>query len=68
MPSNTDWDVGAAFDDDERFDRAVAAAYAEAARRHKLAGVPLVVCRDGKLTVIPPEDIRVPDQSGREAA
>ena len=68
MQPNTDWDVGAAFDDDARVDRAVAAAYADAARRHKLAGVPLVVCRDGKLTEVAPEDIRGPDQSGREAA
>jgi hypothetical protein len=68
MKSSAEWDVGAAFDDDERVDRAVAAAYADAARRHKQAGVPLVVCRDGKLTEIPPDEIEIPGESGREAA
>jgi hypothetical protein len=53
-------DLVVAFDDDAAFDRAFAAAYAVAAARHKHAGVPLVIWRDGRITLVPPAEIVVP--------
>jgi hypothetical protein len=61
-------DIGAAFADGHCIDEAVAEAYADAARRHKQAGVPLVVWRDGRVALIAPDDIVIPARPNREAA
>ena len=61
-------DIGAAFADGRLIDEAMAEAYVDAARLHKEAGVPLVVWRNGRVTLIPPDEIVVPERTGREAA
>src|SRR5687767_7057254 len=48
------------FDDGPRLDEAMMEAFREACLRHKRAGVPLVVWRDGKIVEIPPEEIEIP--------
>lgn len=58
---DTQPNIADAFDDDELIDRAFAAATAAAARRHKLAGVPMVAWADGRVVLIPPEEIVIPD-------
>jgi hypothetical protein len=42
--------------DDALFDRAVAEAQADAARRHRLLGQPLVIWRDGRVVLEQPGD------------
>jgi hypothetical protein len=61
-------DIGAAFADGRVVDEAMAEGYIEAARLHKQVGVPLVVWRNDRVTLIPPDEIVVPDHTGREAA
>ncbi|MBF0138223.1 MAG: hypothetical protein H7833_19440 [Magnetococcus sp. DMHC-1] len=43
----------------------ILAAVAEGGRRaaleHKRAGIPMAECRDGRVILIPPEEIRVPE-------
>lgn len=48
--------------DRARMDRAMRRAARDAAIRHKQAGVPLVVWRDGKVVEIPPEEIVIPPE------
>jgi hypothetical protein len=45
--------------DSDELDKAVERAGREARLRHKQAGVPLVVWRDGQIVEIPPEEIVV---------
>ena len=61
-------DIGAIFEEGTAVDRALAAAYAEAALRHKRMGVPLVVWRDGAVALIPPEEIVVPSEAAQSPA
>lgn len=42
-------------------DRALARAVRDALIRHKQAGVPIAVSRDGKVVLIPPEEIEIPE-------
>ena len=51
------------FDDGPRLDKAMMEAFREACLRHKQAGVPLVVWRDGKIVKIPAEEIEIPPKS-----
>lgn len=44
-------DLTALLMDDDLFDRAVATAQAEAARRHRLLGQPLAVWREGRVVI-----------------
>ena len=39
--------------------RAMCEAVREAIRRHKLLGQPIVVSREGKVVIIPPEEIEI---------
>ena len=43
----------------ERIDRAFKEAMKEARRKHKEAGVPMVVSRDGKIVYIQPDEIEI---------
>ena len=45
----------------ERVDRALWQGVRDALIRHKQAGVPIAVSRDGKVVLIPPEEIEIPD-------
>lgn len=49
------------FEDDAQVDRAMRRAVAEALREHKRKGHSVVIWRDGKVVILPPEEIVVPD-------
>jgi hypothetical protein len=50
-------------DDHPRIQKALAEAVQEAVRRHKLLGESIVVWRDGKVVIVPPEEIELPDET-----
>jgi hypothetical protein len=56
------------FDDDERIAEAFAEATAEAARRHKQAGVPMVAWQDDRVVLIPPSQIVISDGNKEQVA
>jgi hypothetical protein len=45
-------------------DRAIVRAHAEAVRRHRLLGVPLVIWRDGQVVEVSPDAVPIPGESG----
>jgi hypothetical protein len=48
-------------------DKAMGNAVNAALRMHKLLGYPIVVCRDGKVVWIPPEEIELlPEENAKE--
>lgn len=53
-------DIGKIFEDGAAIDEAMANAAAEAAFRHKQRGIPLVVWENGRVRLIPPEEIEAP--------
>lgn len=57
-------DIGRIFRDGKLIDRALRKAVRDAMRRHKQAGCPAVVWRRGKIVCVPPEEIRIPGESG----
>ena len=74
MPDSTDnvetRDIGALIRDDALIDGAIEQGVREALREHKLFGNPIAVVRDGRLVLIPPEEIDMPPEqvSGKLAA
>jgi hypothetical protein len=60
-------DISRLFGERTPIDEAMSAAFREAALRHKQMGQPLVVWRDGKTVLIPPDEIEVPDPPRRNA-
>jgi hypothetical protein len=55
------------FADTAGLDKAMGKAMNGAQRMHKLLGFPIVVCRDGKVVWIPPEEIELlPEENGQE--
>ncbi|MGH7362001.1 MAG: hypothetical protein ACREJI_10370 [Candidatus Methylomirabilales bacterium] len=60
MKPNKTKDIGRIFAEGTLIDAALAEAAREALRRHKRAGHPIVVWRDGKVVRVPPEDIKLP--------
>ena len=61
MPESSDKpevrDIEALMRDDALIDGAIERAVREALREHKLFGNPIAVVRDGRLVLIPPEEI-----------
>jgi hypothetical protein len=53
--------VKSRFEDGEEVDRVAKIAVREALRVHKRAGNPIAVSQDGKVVIIQPEDIVIPD-------
>lgn len=51
------------FQDNERVTRALALASRDALIKHKALGVPIAVWRDGKVVLVPPDEIEVPSLS-----
>ena len=56
-------DIGKIMADGRAIDRALRLGVKEALRKHKQAGLPIVVWRDGKTVWIPPDEI---DLGGRK--
>jgi hypothetical protein len=54
--------IDCAFAEGTPVDQAIEEAVREALKRHKRAGNPIVVWRDGEMHWIQPEDIRLPDE------
>jgi hypothetical protein len=50
------------FADGTAIDKALQQAFQEAVLRHRQAGVPMVFWKDGKITLVPPEDVPLPEQ------
>jgi hypothetical protein len=48
-------------------DAAMQKAARQAVRRHKLLGESIAVWRDGKVVIVPPEEIEVPELPGDDA-
>ena len=59
-PSDSPKDIARLFREGTAIDEAMSAAVREAVLRHKQLGLPLVVWRDGKTVLIPPEEIEIP--------
>ena len=57
MPSETEKDVARLFEEGTSIDEALNAAVREAVLRHKQQGQPLVVWRDGKIVLLPPDEV-----------
>jgi hypothetical protein len=57
-------DIGAIFREGTLIDKAIAEGAREALLRHKQAGCPIVVWRNGKIVRIPANKIKIP-QAGR---
>lgn len=53
-------------DEDDRIDSLVASAVLKALRSHKETGVPIAVEQNGKVVMIAPEDIVLPDEDEDE--
>jgi len=47
--------------DGDAIDRAFVAAYRRTVLRHRSAGVPLVVWRDGRVVEVPADEVELPD-------
>jgi len=50
------------FRDGKLIDQALAKARREAVRQHKLTGLPLVTWRDGKIVLVPPDQVDLDEQ------
>lgn len=54
------------YSDDAALAQAMTKAVNAALRMHKLLGHPIVVCRDGKVVWVPPEEIELtPEENGQ---
>ena len=56
-------DVAALMVNGEELDRAMATAQIEALRRHRLLGLPIVTWRDGRVAIVPADEIVIPGES-----
>ena len=61
-PGSSDVPLGERLRDIGLIERAIARAVREALQRHKEAGNPIVVWRDGRVVWIPANEIQVPDE------
>jgi hypothetical protein len=59
-------DVAALMADGAAVDRAMEAAFAEAVRRHREAGVPMAMWEDGAVKMVSPFDIPLPGEEPGE--
>ncbi len=60
MTVNETPNMGDMFKDTAKVTKAVTEAVHNAARVHKLLGIPMAIWRDGKVVIVPPEEIDVP--------
>ncbi len=56
-----DLDFHECFQDNDRVTRAIARGIRDAAIRHKALGVPMAIWKDNQVTIVPPEEIEIPD-------
>jgi hypothetical protein len=57
-------DIAAVIRDRSEIDRAFALAFQDAVRRHRAAGVPLVMWKDEKIVHVDPFDVPLPGEPG----
>ena len=60
QPTNPESKVEAAFRDGRVIDHALRQAFRETVIRHKKLGQPMVFGRDGKVVIVPAEDLVIP--------
>jgi hypothetical protein len=53
--------IAAVFEEGTPLDRAVVASFAETIRRHRQTGTPLATWRDGRVVMLDPFDVPIPD-------
>ncbi|HEU0013863.1 MAG TPA: hypothetical protein VFQ45_09270 [Longimicrobium sp.] len=58
-------DIGRLMEDRELIDRAMAQAHTITILRHRQTGVPLAVWRDGKVVLVPADEIPLPGEEGQ---
>ncbi len=63
MNTENDKDIDQILEDDDRIEAALRQAVREALLRHKQAGNPVVECDNGKIVILPAEDIVIPEES-----
>lgn len=56
------------FQDNARVTRALRLAARDAIWRHKALGVPIAIWQDGKVVIVPPEEIVVPEHPDEDRA
>ncbi len=67
MTSEGRKDISQLFREGTAIDAAIAAAAEDAVLRHKQSGQPLVIWREGKSVLVPPEEIEIPRQGANSA-
>ncbi len=60
-------DIASIIEEGSAIDRAIVAARRRVIRRHRQAGVPLVIWRDGKVVEVPPESVDLPVDDSESA-
>lgn len=53
-------DIASILEEGSAIDRAIVAARRRVVLRHRQAGIPLVLWRDGKVVEVPPESVELP--------
>jgi hypothetical protein len=66
IPAASDLTPAERVDDIPRVLRALREAVQEALQKHKLAGNPVAIWKNGRVEWVPPEDIPVSDDRGKE--
>jgi hypothetical protein len=67
MPKRTEVDINRLMREHRAVDRAVARAFADAVRRHRAAGVPMVFSENGTAVLKDPFEIPLPGENGKPA-
>ena len=63
MNEQTNSSLAERFSSDERLTRLITKAVRDAVLDHKRAGNPIAVWRDGRVVIIPPEEIQMPEEN-----
>ncbi|HSU16771.1 hypothetical protein [Longimicrobium sp.] len=64
MPKRTEVDINRLMREHRAIDRAVGRAFADAVRRHRAAGVPMVFSENGTVVLKDPFDVPIPGENG----
>jgi hypothetical protein len=64
MPKRTKVDINRLMREHHAIDRAVTRAFADAVRRHRAAGVPMVFSENGVVVLKDPFEVMIPDENG----
>lgn len=68
MAARSPKDVGALMRDGRAVDRAVYNAFLEAVRRHRQAGEPIMIRKNGEVVIVSPFEVPLPEDEPRDDA